>query len=96
MSQALKVMMNSIYGLFGSDDIFAFQDYRVAELVTAFARQKLLEMKKLANDQFQMNIVYGDTDSIFVSSISNPEKENHHLPAVDFTSACMRNLDCIT
>ena len=40
MSQALKVMMNSIYGLFGSDGIFAFQDYRVAELVTAFARLK--------------------------------------------------------
>jgi DNA polymerase elongation subunit (family B) len=34
MSQALKVMMNSIYGLFGSDGIFEFQDYRVAELVT--------------------------------------------------------------
>jgi DNA polymerase elongation subunit (family B) len=28
MSQTLKVMMNSIYGLFGSDGIFAFQDYR--------------------------------------------------------------------
>jgi DNA polymerase elongation subunit (family B) len=37
MSQALKVMMNSIYGLFGPDGIFEFQDYRVAELVTAFA-----------------------------------------------------------
>ena len=65
MSQALKVMMNSVYGLFGSDGIFAFQDYRVAELVTAFARLKLLEMKELANKQFGMNIVYGDTDSIF-------------------------------
>jgi DNA polymerase elongation subunit (family B) len=92
MSQAVKVMMNSIYGLFGSDDIFAFQHYRVAELVTAFARQKLLEMKKLANDQFQLNIVYGDTDSIFVSSINNPDKEHHHLTVVDFTSACMQNL----
>jgi DNA polymerase-2 len=70
MSQALKVMMNSIYGLFGSDGIFAFQDYRVAELVTAFARLKLLEMKQLANDQFQMNIIYGITDSIFVSGIN--------------------------
>lgn len=27
MSQALKVIMNSIYGLFGSVGIFAFQDY---------------------------------------------------------------------
>ncbi|MGB6528065.1 MAG: DNA polymerase domain-containing protein [Candidatus Nitrosopolaris sp.] len=34
MSQALKVMMNSIYGLFGSEGIFEFQDYRVAELIT--------------------------------------------------------------
>lgn len=84
--------MNSIYGLFGSDGIFAFQDYRVAELVTAFARQKLLEMKQLANKQFQMNIIYGDTDSIFVSGINKSEKINHHLTADDFTSACKRNL----
>jgi DNA polymerase elongation subunit (family B) len=50
MSQALKVMMNSIYGLFGSDGIFEprIQDYRVAELVTSFARLKLLEMKEIA------------------------------------------------
>ena len=51
MSQALKVMMKSIYGLFGSDGIFAFQDYRVAELVTAFARLKLLEMKAACKRQ---------------------------------------------
>jgi DNA polymerase, archaea type len=91
MSQALKVMMNSIYGLFGSDGIFEFQDYRLAELVTAFARLKLLEMKQLANDQFQMNIIYGDTDSIFVSGTSNAE-HNHNLPAAAFTAACKRNL----
>lgn len=90
MSQALKVMMNSIYGLFGSEGIFAFQDYRVAELVTAFARLKLLEMKSLANEQFQMNIVYGDTDSIFVFGINNVE-QNHHLANV-FTATCKRNL----
>ncbi|MGA9844686.1 MAG: DNA polymerase domain-containing protein, partial [Nitrososphaeraceae archaeon] len=91
MSQALKVMMNSIYGLFGSDGFFAFQDYRVAELVTAFARLKLLEMKHLANDKFQMNIVYGDTDSIFVSRINNGEQE-HHL-VEDFTSNCKQILE---
>ncbi|HET7284751.1 MAG TPA: DNA polymerase domain-containing protein [Nitrososphaeraceae archaeon] len=89
MSQALKVMMNSIYGLFGSDGIFAFQDYRVAELVTAFARLKLLEMKQLANDQFQMNIIYGDTDSIFVSGISG--KQQHNSVSA-FISTCKQNL----
>ena len=90
MSQALKVMMNSIYGLFGSDGIFAFQDYRVAELVTAFARIKLLEMKHLANEQFQMNIIYGDTDSIFVSGMINVEQNNHSADV--FTATCKRDL----
>ena len=84
MSQALKVMMNSIYGLFGSEGIFAFQDYRVAELVTAFARLKLLEMKEIANKQFGMNIIYGDTDSIFVSGI-NKERGHELVALVDRT-----------
>jgi DNA polymerase elongation subunit (family B) len=88
MSQALKVMMNSIYGLFGSDGIFAFQDYRVAELVTAFARLKLLEMKQLASNQFQMNIIYGDTDSIFVSGINGEQ----HGPVDAFIATCKQKL----
>jgi DNA polymerase elongation subunit (family B) len=90
MSQALKVMMNSIYGLFGSDGIFGFQDYRVAELVTAFARLKLSEMKELANKQFGMNIIYGDTDSIFVSGIN---EEHRHELVDSFIAACKQNLE---
>jgi DNA polymerase, archaea type len=86
MSQALKVMMNSIYGLFGSDGIFEFQDYRVAELVTAFAREKLLEMEELAK-KFDMNIIYGDTDSIFVSCV-NEEKS-----VAAFIANCKQNLE---
>ena len=35
-------------------------------------------MKHLANEQFQLNIVYGDTNSIFVSGINNVE-QNHYL-----------------
>lgn len=37
-----------------------------------------------------MNIVHGDTDSIFVSGINNVE-QNHHLADV-FTATCKRNL----
>jgi hypothetical protein len=48
-------------------------------------------MKQLAHDQFQMNIIYGDTDSIFVSGISNA-KHDHNLPVAAFTAACKRNL----
>jgi DNA polymerase, archaea type len=87
MSQALKVMMNSIYGLFGSDGIFEFQDYRVDELVTAFARVKLIEMKEITNQQFGMNIIYGDTDSIFVSTI-----DKKHESIDSFITACKQKL----
>jgi DNA polymerase I len=80
--------MNSIYGLFGSENIFAFQDYRVAELVTAFSRLVLLEMKDLANKQFGMNIIYGDTDSIFVLC---DIKELNSIRC--FIASCKRNLD---
>ena len=59
--------------------------------MTAFARLKLLEMKKIANDQFQMNIIYGDTDSIFVSDTSNAEHD-HNLPVAAFTAACKQDL----
>jgi hypothetical protein len=89
MSQALKVMMNSIYGLLGSDGIFAFQDYRVAELVTAFARIKLLDMREIADKQFGMNIIYGDTDSIFVSGING---EHRHELVDSFIAACSQKL----
>ena len=67
-----------------------FRIIELTELVTAFARLKLLEMKQLANDRFQMNIVYGDTDSIFVSRINNG-KQDHHLD--DFTSNCKQVLE---
>ncbi|MFY9795992.1 MAG: DNA polymerase domain-containing protein [Candidatus Nitrosopolaris sp.] len=89
MSQALKVMMNSIYGLFGSDGIFEFQDYRVAELVTAFARVKLIEMKEIASKQFGMNIIYGDTDSIFVSDMN---EERRHELVDSFIATCKQTL----
>lgn len=60
MSQVLKVMMNSIYGLFGSDGIFEFQDYRVAELVTAFARLKLLEVMHTRQSEYEINTLKSD------------------------------------
>ncbi len=62
---------------------------RVAELVTAFARVKLLEMKEIANKQFGMNIIYGDTDSIFVSDIN---EERGHESVDSFIAACKQNL----
>jgi len=54
--------------LFGSE-FFEFSDYRVAELTTAYGRQTLKHMQYVAREVYGFNIIYGDTDSIFVTDV---------------------------
>ena len=68
MQLALKNLINGIYGLFGTD-FFEFADYRVAELTTAFGRKVLQYMKETAKEVYNFQVIYGDTDSIFVTNI---------------------------
>ena len=68
MQLALKNLINGIYGLFGTD-FFEFADYRVAELTTAFGRKVLQYMKETAKEVYNFDVIYGDTDSIFVTNI---------------------------
>ena len=69
---ALKNLINGLYGLFGSK-FFEFSDYRVAELTTAFGRQTLQYMQHIAEEVYGLKVIYGDTDSIFVT---DTHKEN--------------------
>ena len=66
MQLALKNLINGVYGLFGSE-FFEFSDYRVAELTTAFGRQTLQHMQHIAEEVYGLKVIYGDTDSIFVT-----------------------------
>jgi DNA polymerase I len=75
---ALKNLINGVYGLFGSD-FFAFSDYRVAELTTAFGRQILEYMQNIAEHVYGLNVIYGDTDSIFVTEVRNENVINKFL-----------------
>ena len=70
MQLALKNIINGIYGLFGTD-FFEYADYRVAELTTAFGRKVLQYMKETAKEVYGFEVIYGDTDSIFVTHIQN-------------------------
>ena len=72
MQLALKNLINGIYGLFGTD-FFEFADYRVAELTTAFGRKILQYMKDTAREVYEFEVIYGDTDSIFVTNIKDIE-----------------------
>ena len=62
--KAVKLFANSGYGIFGQVH-FEFYDFRVAELITAFARHTLLGLKDLLHTN-SVEILYGDTDSLFV------------------------------
>ena len=70
MQLALKNLINGIYGLFGTD-FFDFADYRVAELTTAFGRKVLQYMRETAKEVYNFEVIYGDTDSIFVTNIQD-------------------------
>jgi len=47
---------------------FKYYDPRVAELVTAFGRHTLTMMQDIARS-LEFNILYGDTDSLFVNNL---------------------------
>jgi DNA polymerase elongation subunit (family B) len=63
--QALKILANSLYGLFGTEG-FRFFDESIASRVTAKGREMLLAAKEIA-ESLGYVVVYGDTDSIFVT-----------------------------
>ena len=70
VAQAVKVILNGTYGVLGAE---AFQLYclPVAESVTAVGRYIIQETKKFT-ESLDLQVVYGDTDSLYVV---NPSKE---------------------
>ncbi len=64
-SQAIKIIMNSFYGVLGSSGC-RFFDTRLASSITMRGHEIMKQTKKLIEAQgFQ--VIYGDTDSTFVS-----------------------------
>lgn len=86
MQLALKNLINGCYGIFGST-FFEYSDYRVAELTTAFGRRVLQHMQHITKEVHDFKIVYGDTDSIFVTNV---KKENDIMK---FIAECSILLD---
>jgi DNA polymerase elongation subunit (family B) len=78
MHLALKNLINGVYGLFGSK-FFEFSDYRVAELTTVYGRQILEYMQHIAREVYGFTIIYGDTDSIFVTDVKKQNDINKFL-----------------
>jgi DNA polymerase, archaea type len=66
---ALKILINGGYGVFGSQ-YFKYYDPRVAELIAAYGKYTISKMKDIAHN-IGFEIVYGDTDSLFLHYVDN-------------------------
>jgi DNA polymerase-2 len=74
-SQAIKIIMNSFYGVLGSAGC-RFFDTRLASSITMRGHEIMKQTKQLIEDR-GYQVIYGDTDSTFVS-LGQPR---HHSEA---------------
>lgn len=65
-SQAIKILMNSFYGVLGAPAC-RFHSSEVANAITGFGRELLLWSKDYFEDHGHQ-VIYGDTDSLFIES----------------------------
>ncbi len=72
IEQALKVLINAGYGVLGSA-AFDFYCLPVAESTTAFARDAIMKTKKFVEEELNLQVLYGDTDSVFVYNPSEKQ-----------------------
>jgi DNA polymerase-2 len=64
LSTSIKIVMNSCYGVLGSN-VCRFYDQRLASSITLRGHAILNQTKDLIQQQ-GMQVIYGDTDSVFV------------------------------
>lgn len=70
LQNAIKVLMNSFYGVFASS-FYRFTDPEIGESITAFARENIKQLiEELQEDN--LKVIYSDTDSVFFQS---PEED---------------------
>ena len=66
LQAAIKILMNSVYGVFASS-FYRFTDQKIGASITAFARKNIKDIiAKLDNENY--SVIYSDTDSIFVET----------------------------
>ncbi len=86
---AYKTVANSIYGQTGSRTS-PIRRVEVAACTTAIGRERLLFAKQIAEEQFGGQVIYGDTDSIFIN-FNKPLQETIDLAKIvgqKITSLC--------
>jgi len=75
---AYKTVANSVYGQCGSRTS-PIRKLEVAACTTAVGRQKIYDAKKIVETEFGGEVIYGDTDSIFVKFATKDLAESIQL-----------------
>lgn len=70
-SHAIKILMNSLYGVFGTPAC-RFFDADIANAITGFGRE-ILSFARGCFEQAGYRVLYGDTDSLFVLTGTDDE-----------------------
>ncbi len=65
LSQAVKILMNSFYGVLGTPGC-RFFSYDLASTITETGRCILKMTSKYIEEHFGKKVIYGDTDSLFI------------------------------
>lgn len=65
LSQAIKIIMNSFYGVLGSN-VCRFYDQRLSSSITLRGHEILTKTRDCIEEHFGFKVIYGDTDSVFV------------------------------
>jgi len=87
LSQAIKIIMNSFYGVLGTDGC-RLHDSRLTSSITKRGHDIIIQTVKLIEAQ-GFEVIYGDTDSVFVSlngprdNRSAAEIGNHLVAAIN-------------
>lgn len=70
--RAIKVIMNSLYGMFGANVNTGLLPCKcVAKSVTSIGREEIQISRTIVETKFNAMVVYGDTDSLFISKEMN-------------------------
>ncbi len=72
-SYAIKIIMNSFYGAL-ANPFCRFYSLEMGNAITSFARQTIKETASLIREK-GYEVIYGDTDSVFVDLKSGSEKD---------------------
>ncbi|HXK25576.1 MAG TPA: DNA polymerase II [Myxococcota bacterium] len=78
--QAIKIMMNALFGVLGAAGC-RFFDAEIANAITSFGQQTLFWTRE-AFESEGVEVLYGDTDSVFVQLHAGGEAARHEAEAL--------------